>query len=260
MANKKISQKINKQKEIELKKRRRRKKILLFTIIVLILICIGVYLFTSEEFNIKNIEIVGNKQLKQEEIYELSDIKLGDNIFSTLGIVAQVKIKQNGYIEEAKIKKILPNKIKIEVEERTKKFQILTNEGIYIYIDEQGYLLDYSLDKQELITITGMEITEIGEKKRLEENDLEKMEKILHIISESEQIQIRDQITQISTEDEYKIYLGEKNITINLGDGNNINDKMLYVQAILKEEEGKSGTIYVNGNLNDNFTPYFNEN
>ena len=264
MAKKRSIYKTNKQKEIELKKRKKRKIVLIIIILLLLIILGCAYLFTSEEFNIKNITITGNEYLTQEEIYNLSNIKLNDNIFLTLGLVAKVRLKQNPYIEDAKIIKIYPNKIKIEIKERTKEFQILTDLGTYIYIDQQGNILDSSTEKLNYITITGFEITDERAKQvtRLEENDLEKMENILHILDEAKKIEIKDKITQISTKEEYVLYLEAQNIIINLGNvtSTTIHEKMLYVQAILAKEEGKTGTVFVNGNLNEGFKPYFSAN
>ena len=264
MVNKHSTHKISKQKEMEIKKRKKRKIILLIMIALLLIILGCAYLFTSDQFNIKNIVINGNNQLTQEEIYNLSNIKLNDNIFLTFNLVAKVRIKQNPYIEDVKITKIYPNQIKIEITERTKEFQILTDLGTYIYIDQQGNILDSSTEKLNYITITGFEITEERAKEitRLEENDLEKMENILHILDEAQKIEIKDKITQISTKEEYILYLEEQNIIINLGNvtSTTIHEKMLYVQAILEKEEGKKGTIFVNGNLNEGFKPYFSAN
>ena len=264
MVNKRSTHKISKQKEIELKKRKKRKITLLIMIIIVLIILGCAYLCTSEQFNIKNIIITGNNQLSQEEIYNLTNIKLNDNIFLTFSIIEKVRLKQNPYIEDAKITKIYPNQIKIEIVERTKEFQILTESGMYIFIDQQGNILDNALEKSNYITITGFEITEERAKEitRLEENDLEKMENILHILDEAQKIEIKDKITQISTKEEYILYLEEQNIIINLGNvtSTTIHEKMLYVQAILEKEEGKKGTIFVNGNLNEGFKPYFSAN
>ena len=253
---------INKQKEIEQKKRKRRKIILIIFIILCIITAICIYLLTSDVFKIQTIEIIGNEQLTPEEILELSEIKQGDNIFITTEIVTKVKLKRNGYIEDVKLQKAYPNKIKIEVKERQKAYQILTQTGCYIYIDGQGYLLDYSLEKLELPVITGMEITEnqIGEINRLQENDLDKMENILHIQDEAQKIEIGTQIQQIDVQDEYVVHIDNERIIINLGNPTNLENKMYYVKAILKQEEGNSGTIFVNGNINEGFAPYFRAN
>lgn len=245
--------------EKEIKRRKKRKKILISIVLITIMIAIFTYLLTSPTFQIKDIEIEGYKQLTQEQIYELSEIKLGDNIFKTLEIVAKVKLKENGYIEDVKIEKIYPDKIKIIVTEREKAYQVLTETGTYINIDEQGYIIDYSKDKQEYILITGMEITEENIPHRLEENDLEKMENILHILDESKEIQANNQIQEIDTKEEYIIHLNNDSLIINFGDATDLKNRMLYVNAILKQEQGNSGTIYVNGNINEGFTPYFSQ-
>ena len=263
MANlKNNSNRINKQREIELKKRKRRKIVFIIILIMTFVVGICTYLLTAEVFKIQSITITGNKELSQEDIYELVGIKIGDNIFSTFEIVTKVRLKQNGYIEDAKIKKIYPNKIEIEITERKKQFQVLTETGCYIYIDEQGYLLDYSMDMLELPTIIGMEITEdkIDMINRLEKNDLEKMENILQIQAEAKEIGLVDAITKYQVEDEYIVGLESLGININLGDATNLKNRMFYVKAILEQENGNTGTIYINGNLDEGFIPYFRAN
>ena len=261
MANKKakISGKINKQREMEKKKRKRRKATLIFIIMILIIGGVSTYLLTSPTFDIQEISIKGNEQVSNQKINQLAEIKIGDNIFSKLGIVMKVKLKQNGYIEDAQINKIYPNKIEIEIKERKKQFQIKTESEGYIYIDEQGYILEYAVDKLEIPTIIGMDITQadVETKYRLDEKDLNKMENILQIREQCKNIEISDKITQIQVKDEFIISLENEGITINLGDASNLKNRMYYVNAILKQEEGNRGTIYVNGNLNEGFSAYF---
>ena len=255
----KTSSKINKQREIEKKKRKRRKIILIFILLIMLIGVASAYLLTSPSFNIQQITIKGNQQLSNQKINQLAEIKIGDNIFSKLGIVMKVKLKQNGYIEDANIRKIYPNTLEIEVIERKKQFQIKTEKEGYIYIDEQGYILEYKVEKLDIPIIIGMDIeqSDVGVKGRLGEKDLNKMENILQIREQCKSIKIQDKITQIQVEDEYIISLENDGITINLGDATNLKNRMYYVNAILKKEAGKRGTIYVNGNLNEGFSAYF---
>jgi len=183
----KTSGKISKQREMEKKKRKRRKVTLILVMIILLIGGISAYLLTSPSFNIQEISIKGNEQISNDKIYQLTEVKRGDNIFSKLGIVMKVKLKQNGYIEDVQINKIYPNKVEIAVKERKKQFQIkLESEG-YIYIDEQGYILEYAMDKLEIPTIIGMDVTQsdVGIKHRLDEKDLNKMENIYKSDEES---------------------------------------------------------------------------
>ena len=251
--------KINKQREIEQKRRKKRKTTLIVILIIIVTGALGTYLSISPTFKIEKISVRGNEQLTKEKVQELAGIKKGDNIFSKVGKVLEVKLKQNGCIEEAKVIKVYPNTIEIEITERKKQFQIKTETGNYIYIDEQGYILDCSTEKQELPTITGMDITETEavNMKRLAENDLDRMENILQIREECKKIEISDKITQIQVKDEYVLNLENEGIVINLGDASDLKNRMYYVSAIMKQETGNKGTIYVNGNLNEGFLPYF---
>ena len=250
---------INKQREIEKKKRKKRKTILILVMIILILGIICAYLLSSPNFSIKEISISGNKQISNAEIIKLAEVKVGDNIFSKIGIVMKVRLKQNGYIEDAKINKIYPNKIEIEIVERQKQFQIKLEKEGYIYIDEQGYILEYGTDKLKLPEIIGIdaEQNDVGKIKRLDENNLGKMENILQIRERCKKIGIADKITQFQVEDEYIIKLENDGITINLGDASNLKNRIYYLNAILKQEAGNRGIIYINGDLNEGFTPYF---
>ena len=77
---------------------------------------------------------------------------------------------------------------------------------------------------------------------------------------ECKKIEIADRITQIQVKDEYVLNLENEGIIINLGDASDLKNRMYYVSAIMKQETGNKGTIYVNGNLNEGFFPYFSAN
>ena len=264
MANKnnKNTGKINKQKQMETKKRKNKKSKLLIIVMLLIIGGISAYLLTSPSFAIQGITIKGNNNVSRQQILNLANIQMGDNLFSKIGIIMKVKLKQNGYIQDAKITKTYPNIIEINVTERKQQFQIYKDTEGYIYIDEQGYILQHSKDKLEIPTIAGLDVTvaEANTLKRLSQNDLNKMENILQIRQEFINIGLADKITQYQVKNEYVISFENDGITINLGDATNLKNRMYYVNAILKQEAGNKGTIYVNGNLNEGFSAYFSAN
>lgn len=250
---------INKQKEIEQKKRKRKKKALVIFLILIVLIALSGYLFISPTLKIQTITVTGNKQLTKEKVLELANIKTGDNIFLKSKEVIRVRLKQNGVVEEAKINKLYPSRVEIEITERSKRFQIKTQSENYIYIDEQGYILECTSEKLKLPVITGMEITEneANNSKRLNDKNLDIMENILQIYQECKKIKIDEKITEIQVNDEYVLKLEQDGIAINLGNATNLKDRMFFVKKLLEEEKENKGTIYVNGNLNEGFSPYF---
>ena len=263
MPSSKKSGSFNKQREIEKKRRKNRKKRLIIFILLAIILGTILYFLNSPTFKIKNVEVTGNAQLDSEKIIEQSEIKIGESIFANFNIITKVKVKQNRYIEDAIVSKKMPDTIKIEVKERIASFQVKTESGYYIYIDDQGYIIEYSQEPRELITIVGMDITEenIENKKRLEDDDLNiKLENILHIKEQAIEKGIYDKISEMQVENEYILKLDSLNLTINLGNATNIKDRMDYVKSIIERENGKSEIINVNGNLNEGFEPYFTEN
>ena len=46
---------------------------------------------------------------------------------------------------------------------------------------------------------------------------------------------------------------------IHLGDKTNLNNKIVYAQAIMTENKGVAGEIFVNGDFNNKFRAYFRE-
>ena len=86
---------------------------------LLLMITIGMYtLLNSELFETKNIEIVGNTVLSDDEIIKKLDIKVDKNIFMYNTNKMINKLKDNPYIEDVKIKRNLPSGLKIAIKEK----------------------------------------------------------------------------------------------------------------------------------------------
>ena len=247
------------------KKKKKYKKIKFFLkLFVLIGLIAGatVFALTSPIFNIKDIKVLNNTLVSSETIVSLSELKQGQNIFKFYGTQVSEKIKQNPYIEEVKIHRKLPATIEIDVTERQPKFSI-DFMGKFAYIDDQGYILEISEDSKGLPIIRGVGTPEeeINAGGRLNNEDLEKLEDVLEIYFAFEANGLASKITSIdiTSKNEYSIYLEEELKTIHLGDNSNLNSKVTYILAILEHEKGKAGDIYVNGDFNNKFQPYFRE-
>ena len=255
--------KISKQ---EKKRKKRIKKIKLFLkIFLLIGIIVGscVFAFTSPIFNIKNINVVNNVTIPSDTIISLSGLKTDENIFKFYkGNVIQ-KIKENPYVENIEVHRKLPSTIEIDVTERVATYNI-DYMGKYAYINTQGYILEISEDSKNMPIIQGATTKEeeIVPGKRLNNDDLKKLEEVIKIMNSTKEAGIDGQVETIDISDEknYSIYLRDEKKRVYLGDSSNLSNKMLYIIAILEQEKGKEGDIFVNGDLNNNkFRPYFRE-
>lgn len=258
----KTKQKMSKKQRQILKKKKRIKLMLKFTALLIIIIAGIIFALVSPIFNIKEIDVSNNEQIKTETIVSLSQLNLGQNIFKFNKNKVNKNIKTNAYIESIEIKRKLPNKVQIQIEERKQEYNVEFLNG-YAYINNQGYILQISEEKQALPTIQGISTPDeqIVEGNRLNSEDLEKLEVIIQIMNICKNYELDSKITNIdiSTKDEYTLYLEEEKKTIYLGDKSNLSNKMLYVQVIIEENRGKEGAIFVNGDLNNNFKPRFKE-
>ena len=255
-------------KEFAKKQRKRDKRLkrikFFLKLILLIGVISGIIAFAtcSPIFNIQNIEVTNNKQLSPETIISLSELSVGQNIFKFWKNDVENKIKSNAYIESVELKRVFPNKLQINIQEREPKFSVPVL-GEYAYINTQGYILEITQNQLNLPIITGISTKEeeIKPGNRLNNKDLTELEIILKIISAMKENQLDKEVTSIdiSNKNDYIIYMQNEKKKIHLGDSSNLSNKMLYVIAIINEEKGKEGEIFANGDLNQKFKVYFRE-
>lgn len=255
--------KLTKQQEIS---RRKRKKVLrVIKYLTLFAIIIGgiVYTLLSPIFNIKKIEVYGNSKISSDTIISLSGLSIDQNIFSFWTSDIRDAIKQNAYIDKVQISRKIPDKIEINVQERVATY-MLTLGNAYVYINNQGYILEITSKKLEVPVIIGYNTPaeEIIEGNRLNETDLEKLNDVLKIMeaTSSGDNNLAELITQIDISDKnnYILDLASEKKKIYLGNVTDLSTKVLWINKILKDEEKNEGTIYLNVNLNVE-EPYFRE-
>ncbi len=269
MTNKnKMKQEEEKKREFTKQQRKRNRTIRrikrIIKIVILLGLIIGAIIFAtcSPIFNIQDIEVINNNRVSSETIISLSGINKNENIFRFVATKAMNDIKQNAYIEEVKIRRVIPNKIQIEVTEREPKFSIPIL-GEFAYISTQGYILEIAHNELNLPIIYGLQTAEenITVGNRISEEDLTSLETILKIMNAMNDSGLYDKVTNIdiSNKNDYSIYMQEEKKTIHLGDASNLSNKMLYVVAIIEQEKDNEGDIFANGDLNSNFKVYFRE-
>lgn len=229
---------------------RRVSKYIVLLVVILAVIIIAMF---SPIFNIKVINVQGNKKLTQNEIISLSQIQLEENTFKINKSKVSRQIKENAYVASVKVSRSLPSSINIQIEERDALYQIEYANG-YIYIDKQGYILEISEEKQSLPVLQGIstESTNFEEGNRLNKEDLNKLAVVYKIIEAAEANEIASLITRIDIENiqNLKLCFETKNKVAYIGDGSNLVDKIIRVKKILEQEEGNGGEIFVNMDLN----------
>lgn len=261
--NKKVQSKVQYKKKTlsneQIENKKRNIKIVKYSAIAVCILTAVVCTMFSPLFNIGNITVIGNEKISSNEIISLSQIQKGENTYKISKSKTIKKIKENAYIENVTIKRKLPSEVQITVQERKTSFQI-EYASSFVYINNQGYILEVSSEKLNLPIIQGQETED--EKyvagNRLCDNDLEKLEIVIKIMEMAEINEISDLITRIdiSNSENYKIvFEGEGKIAY-LGDSVNLSTKMLHIKKIIEKEKGIEGEIFVNVDLNTGYPTF----
>ena len=211
------------------KKKKNKKKIILKILIIIIIL--GSLIFYFKNMKIKNIYVIGNNNLKDQEIIELAGINKYPNLFQISSRKIEKKIKLNPLIDSVKVKKTFLGKITINIKEYN---LLLKNE-----IDNTIYL-DNGQKITNDINIIGLPTLTNDVDKDILNNFLKKLntinKDILSKISE---------ITYSPNEYDKDLFLFLMN------DGNYVYitttrlDNINKYENVLLELEGKKGIIYL---------------
>jgi cell division protein FtsQ len=131
--------------------------------IVLVVVCFyGIlssyrFITQSPHFNINEINLVGHKRLSSEELSSWTGTIIGKNIFKLELDGISKRLVEHPWIQSASARRILPQGIYVEIQERT-PFAKIEMERVYV-MDNYGVLLGLDLrGANKLPTITGMKI------------------------------------------------------------------------------------------------------
>lgn len=254
--NKKTSKKANKKKNGTPKKLRKQAKVLLgfilFFVTVILVLC-------SPLFDIKNIEVEGNLKLSKERIISVSTLQNHTNIFKFNSRIVKGKIEEIAYIDNAEITRKFPSTVKIVIEERQPKYMLQFADS-YVYINNQGYMLEISNEKLELPILIGFttDLSNIKAGNRINVTDLKKMDMVIKIYEAIKSNGLGELVNKIdiSNDKNYAIILENEGKIVYLGDCTELNTRILYLKSILETVPGKSGEIFLNVDLNSQ-EPYF---
>lgn len=241
---KKTNKKQLPQKKKNLKKRR---KIVAIVALIVMFLIITVLILFSDLFSIKQITVLNNSKISTEEIIDNSKLVIGNNMFKTFKTSIKNNIKENPYIEEVKVTKKLNGEIIIDVKERNSTY-MLQNGSNYVYINNQGYILEITETPSALPIIKGCETQELIPGNRLNVQDLKKLSIVIQIMEAAKSNGVKDIITiiDISDENNFILDIPSEGKKVHFGDEKNINVKILWIVDLITREKGVEGEIIVN--------------
>lgn len=109
------------------------------------------------------------------------------------------------------------------------------------YINEYGYITDIS--SSSAIQLQGVNIQ--SNQEQMESSIFEKLLKLYNTLKNND-LTIKVSKIDITNIDDIKVYMNLENKIIQIGNLENLSTKFVYIKNIMKQEKGKSGTIFVN--------------
>lgn len=241
-----------------MKKRKKINKSKLISILFFsLLLTLGIYFFLSSDFfYLKETVINNNNKLSKEYINKLLDINKEKNIFFYNLKDLEDKVNNSPYIKSCNIKRKIPNRLILEVEEK-KIIGTLYNGKSYCYIDDRGSLVDEidDIDSKSILINVDYSIN----KKRINFINDDK-EILLSLISNLEDNNIIKKIKNIDMRDKSEINMKCKSgLTINFNKDSDINKTISRLNEVLIDLQNKKqyyGNIDLTYNKYILYNPY----
>ena len=157
-------------------KKRRKKRINPFLVILaFIFLLIGAFVFSrSSFFHVEQFDVEGNAYYTDDEILLMGGCETGKNIFWDIDSKKiRSRLLQDAYMEDVKVRRLLPHTVKITVTERAQTAAIAYGDK-YVVIDAAGIVLRKAGVDPKVTVLKGLTISKLsmGEPIEIEEKVL----------------------------------------------------------------------------------------
>lgn len=208
---------------------------------ILIILLIGL-IIVGTCFHIDTIKVTGNIHYTEEEIRNIiTEQNEIDN-----AVLLYLKNKMNPiddvpFIDYMDIEFVSNHTISVTVYEKAMA-GCIEYMNQYIYFDKDGIVLEISEERmQDIPCITGMQFDSMVLHEKLPIDDESRFRLILSMTQLISKYELEIDGIRFTSEDEIILYY--KDIKVLLGDGSNIEEKIVDLGSILESLEGKAGTL-----------------
>ena len=232
----------------KIKKKKKGKKAFIIILIFLIIgvLASGCYLlFTSSTFDVSEVELNGTERYTKEEIMSSLDISLGKNIFIEFFSYNKENINKFPYLSDINLNIKLPNKIQLNVSERTSKYLAYDKEkNKFFKIDGEGYILEEGKieekteDEMLVYGITFADEIIFGEK--INEIDYSKILTYLNVKKEYDKSGIGMTITKVSFEKSLTTLTLDDKLIVKFPNEIELEYKMNFLKGIIEKLPAES--------------------
>ncbi|MDO4535343.1 MAG: FtsQ-type POTRA domain-containing protein [Clostridium perfringens] len=237
------------------KARKNKRNILILGIFI---ISIGAFaLLKAELFNIVEVTVKNNNILSKGEVLDEAEI-LGNNIFLVKLNELENKILLNPYIEDVDIKRNIPNKISVIVNERVASYKVIDEDKSYI-LNDNLVIMEKRDDLESIILpiLEGIEIQgkDLGESITSNKEKIDFLKKLK--VASNDYSDMKIESVDISDINNINIYLDKCKII--LGNNEDIDKKLAKAINILKSDKVNIENGYIDISFGGNPVVYEGE-
>lgn len=227
------------------------KKLIVFVGILLVFIVFAaVFLYIEGNYKIKNVYVDGNVHYTDEEIMDIvMEGAFGDN-----SLFLSMKYKEKGidnipFVQTMDVDILSPDTIRITVYEKSLAGYV-EYLGNYMYFDKDGTIVESSANKTAGIPqVTGLSFDYVVMYEPLPVEDKAIFETILDMTQLLNKYNLSADRLYFNSAYEMTIYF--QDVKAAVGTGENIDEKVMLLQSILPDLEGKSGIVHLENYTED---------
>jgi len=214
------------------------------TIIVVCALAVLLVLACSKVFSVRDIMVVGNRSLLQEEVITQSGVKTGDNVLGITGDMLRARLEQNRYIEYLGHGFDYRGTLTLRINERL-GMAVVNVLGLYYVLDDSGMVLECAGSAYPLTVsgpyVVGLALSSnaqvtIGEILPVRDTaQLEVMKKVLDELNRTGMLVSASELSVKNLDNLF--YTTREGTKVELGDDRNLNTKLLIAREVLAIRE-----------------------
>ncbi|MGN0776296.1 MAG: cell division protein FtsQ/DivIB [Candidatus Ventricola sp.] len=248
------------------KRKKAARQTLAMSILVVGALSVLIVLACSQVFIVRDVMVVGNRNLLREEVVTQSGVQIGDNLLSLSDQSLRQALEQNRYIQYQGHEFDYRGTLTLHIRERL-GMAVVYDLGYYYVLDGEGMVLDCAGSAYPTGVagpkVTGFNLSPnsritVGEKLPvLDKGQLEAMETVL---AELENTNLLSRTSELSVKNTDNIYiLTAEGAKIELGDTGSLKTKLMIGREVLsvREEQGDllGAKIDVSNGKNAHYIP-----
>lgn len=248
------------------KRKKHAKQTIAMTIVVVAALATLIVLAVSQVFVVRDVMVVGNRNLLREEVVTQSSVESGDNMLSITAGMLRERLEQNRYIEYLSHGFDYHGRLTIRINERL-GMAVVYELGYYYVLDETGMVLEcvgsgypagvagpkvngFALEQNSRITVG--EVFPVANK-----GQLEAMQLVIEALDETNMLARTSLLDVTST---YNMYaMTTEGAMIVLGEAKDLHTKLLIAKEVLSLREAagdlKGARIDVSSGKNAHYIP-----